>query len=77
MAMIMMASVSMSWQNQYNLNHTTVPELTRALLPDLEAIEHGMAEKQSKKLKAKGKAATAQPEAMSNLKCKASGSPTG
>ena len=36
-----------------------------------------MVEKQNKKLKAKGKAATAQPEAKSNPKRKASGGPTG
>jgi hypothetical protein len=32
-------SVPMSWQNQYNLNHSTVPKSTCTLLPDLEAIE--------------------------------------
>jgi hypothetical protein len=49
-----------------------VPKSTCALLPDLEAIEHVMVEKHNKKLKAKGKAATARPEAKSNLKHKAS-----
>jgi hypothetical protein len=38
LAAIMLASVPMSWQNQYNLNHTTVPESTQTLLPDLESI---------------------------------------
>ncbi len=37
-AAIMLASVSMTWQNQYNLNNSTVLESTCALLPDLEAI---------------------------------------
>jgi hypothetical protein len=37
--------------NQYNLNHATVPELRRALLPDLKAIERVVDEKQNKKLK--------------------------
>jgi hypothetical protein len=32
---IVLASVLMSWQNQYNLNHSTVPKSTRTLLPDL------------------------------------------
>ncbi len=73
----MLASVPMMWQNQYNLNHTTVPELTRALLPDLESIEHVMVEKHNEKLKAKGKAATARPKAKSNPKSKASGGLTG
>jgi hypothetical protein len=77
LAAIVLASVPMMWLNQYNLNHTTVSESTRALLPDLEAIEHAMVEKHNKKLKAKGKAATAQPEAKSNPKCKVSGGPTG
>jgi hypothetical protein len=54
LAAIVLASVPMSWQNQYNLNHSTVSESTCTLLPDLEAIEQVMVEKQSKKLKAKG-----------------------
>jgi hypothetical protein len=77
LAAIMLASVLMMWQNQYNLNHSMVLESTRALLMDLEAIEHVMFEKHNKKLKVKGKASTARPEAKSNLKRKASGGPTG
>ncbi len=38
LAAILLASVPMTWQNQYNLNYTTVPESTHGLLPDLEAI---------------------------------------
>ncbi len=45
----------MSWQNQYNLNHSTVPKSTCTLLPDLEAIEQVMVEKKGANLKAKGK----------------------
>jgi hypothetical protein len=67
----------MSWQNQYNLNHSTVPKSTCMLLPDLEAIKQVMVEKHNKKLKVKGKASTAQSEAKSNPKRKASGGPTG
>jgi hypothetical protein len=67
----------MTWQNQYNLTHTMVPKSTRALLSDLEAIEQIMVKKQQDKLKAKGKAAIARPEAKDNLKQKASGGPTG
>jgi hypothetical protein len=45
LATLVLASVPMTWQNHYNLNHTMVPESTRTLLPDLEAIEHIMVEK--------------------------------
>jgi hypothetical protein len=49
----------------------------RALLPDQEAIEHVLVKKQNEKIKAKGKAATAWPEAKSNPKHKALGGATG
>ncbi len=45
LAAIVLSSVPMLWQNQYNLNHSTVPESTRTLLPDLEAIKRVMVEK--------------------------------
>jgi hypothetical protein len=77
LAAIVLASVPTPWQNLYNLNHTTVLELKHALLLDLEAIKGVMVEKQNKKLKVKGKAATAWPEAKCNPKRKASGGPTG
>jgi hypothetical protein len=77
LAVIVLASVPMSWQNQYNLNHLTDPESTCMLLPDLEAIERVMIEKHNKKLKAKGEASTAWSKAKSNLKRKASGGLTG
>jgi hypothetical protein len=78
LAAIVLVSVPMMWQNQYNLNHSTVPKLTCTLLLDLEAIKQVMVEKHNKKLKkVKGKADTAQSEAKSNLKRKASGGPTG
>jgi hypothetical protein len=77
LAPIVLASVPTLRQNQYNLNHTTVLELMHVLLPDLEAIEHIMVEKQNKKLKAKGKAATAKPEAKGNPQRKAYGGPIG
>ncbi len=59
LAATVLASVSMLWQNQYNLNHSTVPKLTCTLLLHLEAIERVMVEKHSQKLKAKGKGGTA------------------
>jgi hypothetical protein len=43
-----------------------------ALLPDLEAIEWVMVEKQNKEQKAKGKAIAAHPDAKSNPKRKVS-----
>ncbi len=39
LAAIVLLSVPMLWQNQYNLNHSMVPESTHTLLPDLEDIE--------------------------------------
>jgi hypothetical protein len=39
LADIVLSSVPMLWQNQYNLNHLTVPKSTRTLLPNLEAIK--------------------------------------
>jgi hypothetical protein len=77
LAAIVLLSVPMSWQNQYNLNHSTVPESTCTLLLDLEAIEQVMVEKQGAKLKAKEKGGTAPSEAKGNPKCKVSGGPTG
>ncbi len=59
LAAIVLVSVPVMWQNQYNLTHLTVPELMCALLPNLEAIERVMVEKQNEKLKAKGKAISA------------------
>ncbi len=57
-----------TWQNQYNLTHTMVPELMCELLLDLEAIKQVMVEKQQEKLKAKSKAATAWSDTKSNPK---------
>jgi hypothetical protein len=77
LAAIVLSSVPMLWQNQYNLNHSTVPESTHTLLPDLEAIEQVMEEKKGANLKAKAKGGTAPAEAKGNPKRKASGGPTG
>ena len=57
--------------------HSTVPESTRTLLPDLEAIELVMEEKRGANLKAKAKGSTAPAEAKGNPKHKAPGGPTG
>jgi hypothetical protein len=74
---IVLLSVPMLRQNQYNLNHSMVPESLRTLLPDLEAIKRVMVEKKGANLKAKGKSSTAPSKAKGNLKRKASGGPTG
>jgi hypothetical protein len=77
LAAIVLLSVPMSWQNQYNLNHSTVPKSTRTLLLDLEAIKRVMVEKKGANLKAIGKGSTAPSKAKGNPKRKASGGPTG
>jgi hypothetical protein len=77
LAAIVLSSVPMSWQNQYNLNHSMVPKSTRTLLPDLEAIERVMVEKKGANLKAKGKGSTAPSKPKGSPKRKASGGPTG
>ncbi len=68
LAAIVLLSVPMSWQNQYNLNHSTVPKSTCTLLPDLKAIEQVMVEKKGANLKAKGKGSTAPSEAKGSPK---------
>jgi hypothetical protein len=77
LAAIVLSSVPMLWQNQYNLNHSTVPKSTRTLSPDLEAIKQVIVEKKGANLKAKGKGRTAQSEPKGNPKRKASGGPAG
>ncbi len=77
LAAIVLSSVPMLWQNQNNLNHSTVLKLTRILLPDLEAIKQVMVEKKGVNIKAKGKGGTAPSEANGNPKCKVSGGLTG
>ncbi len=77
LAAIVLSSVPMLWQNQYNLNHSMFPKSTHTLLPDLEAIKQVMVEKKGVNLKAKGKGGTAPSEAKGNPKRKASGGPTG
>jgi hypothetical protein len=77
LAAIVLSSVPMLWQNQYNLNHSTVPKSTHTLLPDLEAIEQVMVEKKGANLKAKGKGSTAPSKPKGNPKRIASGGLTG
>ncbi len=77
LAAIMLSFVLMLWQNQYNLNNSTVPKSMRMLLPDLEAIKQVMVEKKGVNLKAKEKGSTAPSKAKGNPKRKASGGSTG
>jgi hypothetical protein len=77
LAAIVLLSVPMSWQNQYNLNHSMVPKSTRTLLTDLEAIKQVMVEKKGANLKAKGKGSTTPSKAKGNPKRKAYGGLTG
>ncbi len=77
LAAIVLSSVLMSWQNQYNLNHSMVTKSKRTLLPDLEAIKRVMVEKKGMNLKAKGKGSTAPSKPKGNPKRKASGGSTG
>jgi hypothetical protein len=77
LAAIVLSSVLMLWQNQYNLNHSTVPESTCTLLPDLEAVKQGMVEKKGANLKTKGKGSAAPSKLKGNPKRKASGGLTG
>jgi hypothetical protein len=59
LAIIILASVPITWQNQYSLTHLMVLEAPQTLLPDLENIEHIMLKKYNKKLQAQVKATTA------------------
>jgi hypothetical protein len=77
LAAIVLSSVPMSWQNRYNLNHSTVPKSMHTLLLNLEAIKQVMVEKKGANLKAKGKGSTAPSEAKGNPKRKAYGGLTG
>jgi hypothetical protein len=77
LAAIVLLSVPMMWQNQYNLNHSTILKSTCTLLPDLEAIKQVMVEKKGANLKAKGKGGTAPSKAKGNPKRKASGGANG
>ncbi len=76
LAGIVLNSVPVSWMNQYNMMHTTLPEGPRTLLQDLESIKHIMEEKHKAGQKAKAKKAAASTIAKgSSKKRSASGNP--
>jgi hypothetical protein len=62
LASIMLAALPLTWQNQYNLTHSTVPKSPRELLADMEAIKRVMLERYSKKQRSKDKAVAARLE---------------
>jgi hypothetical protein len=76
LAGIILNLVPVSWMNQYNMTHSTLPKSPRAHLTDLEAIKRVMDEKHEAGLKAKAKEASASAIAKgSSKKCSASGNP--
>ncbi len=69
-------SVPVSWMNQYNMMHLTLPDGTRTLLQDLESIKRIMEERHEAGLKAKAKEASASAIAKGTSKKRsASGNP--
>jgi hypothetical protein len=66
LASIVLATCHIDWRNLYELNHKTVPELTRSMLHDPEMIEKVFVEKNNKKAKANiAKAGTAPQKGLS------------
>ncbi len=77
LARIVLNSVLVSWLNQYNMTHQTLPSRARTLLQDLESIERVMDEKHEVGLRAKAKESSASAIAKgSSKKCSASGNPS-
>jgi hypothetical protein len=72
LAGIVLKAIPISWVNQYNLTHSTLPKSPRLLLPDLENIKCMMNKKCAELAKAKGKDGTAAAGAKSSLKKRAS-----
>ncbi len=58
LARIVLNLVLVTWVNQYNMTHSTLPKSPRALLPDIEAIKCIMNKKHQARLKAKAKEAS-------------------
>jgi hypothetical protein len=76
LAGIILNSVPVSWMNQYNMMHLTLPDGTRTLLQDLESIEHIIEERHEAGLKTKAKEASASAIAKGTSKKRsASGNP--
>jgi hypothetical protein len=76
LARIVLNSVPVSWMNQYNMTHTTLPDGTRTLLQDLKSIKRIIEEKHEAGQKAKAKEAAASTIAKGSFKKRsASGNP--
>jgi hypothetical protein len=76
LAGIVLNCVPVSWMNQYNMTHATLPDGTKTLLQDLELIKCIMEEKHEAGQKAKAKKAAASAIAKgSSKKRSASGNP--
>ncbi len=78
LAGIVLILVPVTWMNQYNMMHSTLPKSPRALLPDLEAIKCIMDKKHQTSLKAmvKGASAASATAKGSSEKHSASGNPS-
>jgi hypothetical protein len=59
LALILLAAVTITWQNQYNLTHATVPDSSCQLLEDLENIKRVMMESKSERQRSKESKANA------------------
>jgi hypothetical protein len=59
LAGIVLNSVPVSWMNQYNMTHLTLPNGLRTLLKDLESIKRIMEERHEAGLKTNAKEASA------------------
>ncbi len=66
LAGIVRKAVPISWVNQYNRNHLTLPKSPRLLLPALENIERVMNEKHTESAKARANDSTALAGSKSN-----------
>jgi hypothetical protein len=77
LARIVLNPVPDSWMNQYNMTHSTLPKITRTLLPNLESIKRIMDKRHEAGLKAKVKEASASAIAKGTSKKRsACGSPS-
>jgi hypothetical protein len=52
------STLCLTWVNQYNMTHSTLPKPPRVLLPNLEDIKRAMNKKHQTSLKAKAKDAS-------------------
>jgi hypothetical protein len=78
LAGIILNWVPVTWVNQHNMTHSTLPKSSRALLLDLEAIKHITNKKHQASLKSKAKEASSASTSTkgSSKKHSASGNPS-